>query len=77
MIFLPFSFSRDLPSYLVYVDGRLTAEVVDDLLDFDFNHFVTFYIGCSFSFESALVKGGVPIRNMEKGKDVAMYKVGL
>ena len=66
---------RDMTSYAVYVDGKLTPEDVDDLLDVDFTNFVTFYVGCSYSFESALIKGGVPIRNIQRKKDTAMYQV--
>ncbi len=36
---------------------------------------VTFYLGCSFGFESALKAAGVPVRNVEQGKNVSMYKV--
>lgn len=36
---------------------------------------VTFYLGCSFGFEAALKAAGVPVRNVEQGKNVSMYKV--
>jgi uncharacterized protein YcsI (UPF0317 family) len=31
--------------------------------------FVTFLIGCSFSFEDAMIKAGLTIRHLEMGKD--------
>ena len=34
---------------------------------------VCFLLGCSFSFENAMVAAGLPIRNMEEGKNVSMY----
>lgn len=68
---------RDLPKYSVYVDGALTESDVDDLLDFDFESFVSFYIGCSFSFEAALIGGGIPIRNVQRKTNVAMYNTSI
>ncbi|NWW68360.1 GLUCM protein, partial [Ifrita kowaldi] len=35
---------------------------------------VTFYLGCSFSFEKAVQKAGIPIRNVEQKCNVSMYK---
>jgi uncharacterized protein YcsI (UPF0317 family) len=34
---------------------------------------VSFLLGCSFSFESAMLAAGLPIRNIEEGKNVSMY----
>jgi len=34
---------------------------------------VTFLLGCSFSFEQHLIDSGVPVRNIEQGKNVSMY----
>lgn len=31
-------------------------------------------VGCSFSFEQALVQAGVPVRNAEQGRNVSMYR---
>uniref|UniRef100_A0A8C5WKI6 D-glutamate cyclase n=1 Tax=Leptobrachium leishanense TaxID=445787 RepID=A0A8C5WKI6_9ANUR len=38
---------------------------------------VTFYLGCSFSFESAVEKLGVPVRNVEQGCNISMYKTAI
>ncbi|NXR54156.1 GLUCM protein, partial [Hippolais icterina] len=38
---------------------------------------VTFYLGCSFSFEKALQKAGIPIRNVEQKCNVSMYKTSV
>ena len=63
----------DLPLYRVWRDGELTAEVpeVSDLWQEDL---VSFLVGCSFSFERALLDAGVPVRNVEQGRNVAMYR---
>lgn len=37
---------------------------------------VTFYLGCSFGFEGRLEEAGVPVRNVEQGRNVSMFRVG-
>lgn len=62
----------DLPRYRVYRTGRLLDEPgsVEYLFGDDM---VTFYIGCSFSFEQALMKNGIPVRNVEQQRNVPMF----
>lgn len=36
---------------------------------------VSFYLGCSFGFEGSLMEAGIPVRNVEQGTNVSMYKV--
>ncbi len=62
----------DLPLYRVFRKGEPGEEVKDIKAVFDDN-MVSFLLGCSFSFEDALVKAGVPVRNLEEGKNVSMY----
>ncbi|XP_059817087.1 D-glutamate cyclase, mitochondrial isoform X5 [Hypanus sabinus] len=38
---------------------------------------VTFYVGCSYSFESAVLEAGVPIRNVEQRCNVSMYRTNI
>ncbi|XP_072895492.1 D-glutamate cyclase, mitochondrial isoform X1 [Hemitrygon akajei] len=38
---------------------------------------VTFYVGCSYSFESAVLEAGIPIRNVEQGCNVSMYRTNI
>ncbi|NXC14893.1 GLUCM protein, partial [Corythaeola cristata] len=38
---------------------------------------VTFYLGCSFSFEKAFQNAGIPIRNVEQNRNVSMYKTAV
>jgi uncharacterized protein YcsI (UPF0317 family) len=63
----------DLPRYRVYRDGALAAEVAD-ATPFWRDDLVGFLIGCSFSFEEALVAAGVPLRHLALGRNVAMYR---
>ena len=39
--------------------------------------FVTFVIGCSFSFEEALSRAGIPLRHVEQGRNVPMYRTNV
>jgi uncharacterized protein YcsI (UPF0317 family) len=63
----------DLPLYRVYRDGVLTAEP-DNLESIWQADFVAFLLGCSFSFEAALAEAGIPLRHLELGCNVAMYR---
>ena len=62
----------DLPRYRVFENGELTQEMtsVKDCFRPDM---VSFLLGCSFSFENAMLAAGLPIRNLEEDKNVSMY----
>lgn len=66
----------DLPCYRVWRQGRLEAEVTD-IRDLWQNDFVSFVIGCSFTFEGALLRAAVPVRHIELGKNVPMYRTSI
>ncbi len=66
----------DLPAYRVHVDGELVAEV-DDATPYWRDDLVTFLIGCSFTFEDALARAGVPVRHVELGRNVPMYRTNV
>ncbi len=66
----------DLPAYRVFVDGELVEEVAD-ATPFWRDDLVTFLVGCSFTFEDALVRGGVPVRHVEQGRNVPMYRTSV
>jgi uncharacterized protein YcsI (UPF0317 family) len=66
----------DLPKYRIYEGGALAGEVTeigrhwrDDL--------VAFLLGCSFTFEWALLDAGIPLRHIEEGKNVAMWQTSI
>ncbi|WP_026181169.1 putative hydro-lyase [Demetria terragena] len=63
----------DLPRYRVYRGGELVAEPTD-LLDVWRDDLVSFLIGCSFTFEHGLLEAGVPVRHLEAGRNVPMYR---
>ncbi|HEU5393937.1 MAG TPA: putative hydro-lyase [Candidatus Methylomirabilis sp.] len=62
----------DLPRYRVYRHGILAQEVTD-LLALWRDDLVAFLLGCSFTFEAALLKADVPVRHLEEGCNVPMY----
>jgi len=62
----------DLPRYRVFAGGRPQGEV-EDVSDRCQDDMVSFLLGCSFSFENAMLAAGLPIRNIEEGRNVAMY----
>ena len=63
----------DLPGYRVWHHGELVAEPAD-LSDLWRDDLVAFLIGCSFTFESALLEAGVPVRHIEEKSNVPMYR---
>ena len=62
----------DIPRYRVYRGGKLEQEVTD-LLQVWRTDLVGFLLGCSFTFDVALHRAGVPVRHLEEGKNVSMY----
>ena len=66
----------DLPKYRVYRRGQLEEER-SDIVDLWQDDFVSFLIGCSFSFEKALLDAGVPVRHIELGLNVPMYTTSI
>jgi uncharacterized protein YcsI (UPF0317 family) len=62
----------DLPRYRVYEKGVLVEEV-KDLSRYWKSDFVSFLLGCSYSFELALLEAGISLRHVEEGKIVSTY----
>jgi len=66
----------DVPRYRVWRDGEAVEEPTDVL-----NHWrddlVAFVLGCSFSFEEALMAEGLPIRHIERKVRVPMYRTNI
>lgn len=66
----------DIPGYRVFRDGVLTEERAE-VTDLWRDDFVSFIIGCSFTFESALLDNGVPVAHIEQGRNVPMYRTNV
>ncbi|MGI4779167.1 MAG: putative hydro-lyase [Janthinobacterium lividum] len=66
----------DVPEYRVWHDGML-VDSPHDVRDIWRDDLISFLIGCSFSFEQALIEAGVPLRHVTDGHNVAMYKTSI
>lgn len=64
----------DLPRYRVYEHGELVAEPSSVQWREDL---VAFLIGCSFTFDRALLAAGLPVRHIEQGVNVPMYRTSV
>jgi uncharacterized protein YcsI (UPF0317 family) len=62
----------DIPRYRVYEKGEL-AEELTDIRHLWRADLVAFLLGCSFTFENALVVAGLPMRYRECGCNVSVY----
>jgi uncharacterized protein YcsI (UPF0317 family) len=62
----------DLPAYRIWENGECVAET-PDVTQYWRADLVAFLIGCSFTFERALVAAGVPVRHVEQGGNVPMF----
>lgn len=66
----------DLPKYHIYRHGELVEEVTH-IKKYWEDDMVAFLLGCSFTFEQALMNNGIPIRHIEENRNVAMYKTNI
>lgn len=66
----------DIPRYRIYEKGIFTKELMD-VSSYWKTGYVGFLIGCSFSFEEALMAAGIPVRHIEMGRNVPMYKTNI
>jgi uncharacterized protein YcsI (UPF0317 family) len=66
----------DVPRYRVFIDGALSAEV-ESLEGYWRDDLVSFVLGCSFSFEEALMEAGLALRYVEQGRNVPMYRTSV
>lgn len=66
----------DVPRYRVWRRGELVDEPVDVSALWR-DDLVTFVLGCSFSFEQALMDDGIALRHVDEGKNVAMYRTNI
>jgi uncharacterized protein YcsI (UPF0317 family) len=66
----------DVPRYCAYRHGELIDEP-DNLFDWWRDDLVGFLLGCSFTFENALMQAGLPIRHIEQDCNVPMYRTNI
>ena len=66
----------DIPAYRFFEQGVLKEEI-NDISHLWREDLVVFLIGCSFSFEEALLADGLEVRNVSEGVNVPMYKTHI
>uniref|UniRef100_A0A1A8CQS3 Chromosome 14 open reading frame 159 n=1 Tax=Nothobranchius kadleci TaxID=1051664 RepID=A0A1A8CQS3_NOTKA len=80
----------DIPQYCVYEEGQLvktvsslqsysgqstTGSALQAVKSGSLSDMVSFYLGCSFGFEGKLKEAGIPVRNVDQGRNVSMYRL--
>lgn len=66
----------DVPGYVLWNNGEYVRDL-ENLNEVWRDDLVTFVIGCSFSFEAALMEAGIPLRHIEQGRNVAMWRTNI
>ncbi len=66
----------DLPRYRVWRDGEVVDEPTD-IKKYWRDDLVSFVLGCSYSFEEALLNEGLPIKHIERNLRVPMYRTNI
>ena len=71
--FLNYTFRTDLQLYCISKDGNIDTMKSSSLSDYSLDDYVSFYLGCSFSFEEAMIKAGIPLQNVSEKRNVSMF----
>lgn len=66
----------DVPRYRVFRNGEFDEELTD-ISDLWSDSLVTVALGCSFTFENALIRAGLPVRHIEMGRNVPMFRTSI
>ena len=66
----------DLPAYRIWENGKLIEEPAS-IERYWRKDLVAFLVGCSFTFENALMSANVPVRHIEEGRNVPMYRTNI
>ena len=66
----------DAAKYRVFRHGQLEAEV-EEITDYWQDDLVSFLIGCSFTFEAALIQAGIRLQHVDQGTNVSMFVTSI
>ncbi len=64
----------DVPRYRVFRHGELQSDEPTEVTQLWRDDLVGFLLGCSFTFENALVSAGLPVRHLEERRNVPMFR---
>jgi uncharacterized protein YcsI (UPF0317 family) len=67
----------DVPRYRIFAHGVRRQDEPHEVLDLWRDDFVGFLLGCSFTFETALLAAGLGVRHIEQGVNVPMFRTTL
>ena len=66
----------DVGLYSIFEDGNFVRSI-DNLTELNLSDMATFYIGCSYGFEEAMVKSGIKLAHYRPGGCVGTYLSGI
>lgn len=66
----------DVPAYNIYREGKLASET-SDIGSIWNDRLVTFALGCSFTFEHALIKAGISLWHIDNDTTVPMFRTNI
>jgi uncharacterized protein YcsI (UPF0317 family) len=66
-----------VPRYRVFRHGRPDDTEPAQIADLWRDDFVGFLLGCSFTFERALAAAGLPVRHVQEGRNVTMFRTSI
>lgn len=67
----------DVPRYRVFRSGNAEPHEPTDIRDLWRDDLVGFLLGCSFTFETALMAAGLPVRHIDQNRNVPMYRTNV
>ena len=68
---------KDVPRYRVFENGECVDDACYDITELWRDDLVAFVLGCSFSFEEAILEAGLSLRHIERGVNVPMYRTSI
>jgi len=66
----------DVPEYCIFQNGELKGSV-PHIKGYWNENMVSIVLGCSFSFEDALIQAGLNVRNIDMGVNVSMFETNV
>ena len=68
---------KDVPRYRIFEDGKCVDDECYDITPLWRDDLVAIILGCSFSFEEAILEAGLSMNHIDRGVNVAMYRTNI